>query len=133
MIKRVGGRIEFAALTRKVIHRLQRFQASGIFEDDYIYKTLWDEYCHEAQVGPHDLLESAWELTITPFLDDVIERIPNHSAMLLSIYAAWQLGQDEAEFVGSFWTDGIRLVLQDRLHEQAAKRSIDHLGPWRNC
>ena len=40
------ARIEFAALTRKIIHRMQRVEASGIFGDDYIFKTLWDEYCH---------------------------------------------------------------------------------------
>ena len=35
---RAYARIEFAALTRKVIHRLQRIKAAAIFGDDYIYK-----------------------------------------------------------------------------------------------
>ncbi len=84
-------------------------------------------------MGPHDLLESAWELTITPFVDDVIERIPRHAAVLLSIIAAWELGEDDAPYIsGSLWPDGIRHVLQDRLAEQAGMRSLDHLGPWRN-
>ncbi len=129
---RAYARIELRALARKVIHRLQRIKASAIFGDDYIYKTLWDEYCHEVQQGPHDMLEYAWGLTIPPFLDDVIERIPSHAAVLLSIFAAWELCEDEARIVGSIWPDGIQRVLQSRLVEQAAKRSLDHLGPWRN-
>ena len=126
--------IEFEGLCRRVIFRLQRINASGIYGDDYAYKSLWDEWCHEVQKGPHDLLESAWEQTITPFLDDVIERIPRHSATLLSIFAAWELGEDlEAmDIVGSYRPDDIRRVLQNRLAEQAGKRSIYHLGPWRD-
>lgn len=93
---------EFDALTRKVIYRLQRFKASGIFSDDYAYRALWDEYCHEVQEGPHDLLQWAWEQTIKPFVDDVIERTPRHVAVLLSIFAAWELDdRDEPSVVGS--------------------------------
>jgi hypothetical protein len=44
------ARAEFEALTRRVIYRLQRSKASGIF-GDYGYKTLWGEYCHEVQKG----------------------------------------------------------------------------------
>jgi len=41
----------------------------GIFGDEYQPKTLWDEYCHEAQFGPHNPLVSAWNDTLRPFLE----------------------------------------------------------------
>ena len=130
---RVFARIEVEGLSRKVIHSLQRQHSSGIFGDDYIYKTLWDEYCHEVQEGPHDALESAWELTIGQVVDDIIERIPRHVAVLLSIFAAWELCEgDEPELVGSIWTDGLNRVLQRQLAEDAGVRNLHRFGPWRN-
>src|SRR5262245_12814589 len=95
------ARVEFEALTRKVIHRLQRIDASGIFGDEYVYKTLWNEYCHEVQEGPHEPLESAWDLTITAVLDDIVERAPSHTRVLLSLFAAWELDEDDPSFAGS--------------------------------
>jgi len=131
---RIFARIEVEALTRKVIHRLQRVHSSGIFGDDYIYKTLWDEYCHEAQNGPHELLENAWEMTIATVLDDVVEQVPRHSAVLLSIHAAWELDEhDAAKMLGSVWPDGIKRLVQDGLGEKAGMRKLHHLGPWRDC
>jgi hypothetical protein len=65
----------FAALARKVIYRLQRLDASGIFGDDHQHKTLWDEFCHEAQWGPSDdQIDSAWGMTIRPFLKPLFHR-----------------------------------------------------------
>jgi hypothetical protein len=46
----VYAQIEFEGLSRRVIHRLQRINAAGIYGDDYAYKSLWDEWCHEVQV-----------------------------------------------------------------------------------
>lgn len=130
---RAYARIEFAALTRKLIHRMRRVEASGLFGDAYIYKTLWDEYCHEVLEGPHDFLESVWDETIPRFIDDVVGRIPHHSAVLLSIFAAWELDEDDDPgIVGAFWPDGIHRVLRPLLNEQAGKRGMHHLGPWRN-
>lgn len=127
------ARAEFAALGRKAIHRLQRINASGIFGDDYIYKTLWDEYCHEVQEGPHDLLEYAWDQTLETVMDDVVERVPRHVAVLLSIFATWELDEeDDPNLVGSVWPEGLKRVLQAHLAEQAGMRNLHRLGPWRN-
>ena len=127
---RTYARVEFEVLTRRVIFRLQRFRASGIFGDDYAYKTLWDEYCHEVQQGPHDLLQGVWEGTMSPFLDDVIERLPSHVAVLLSIFAVWELEEhDEACIVGAVWPDGIRSVLRSEVAALAGKRSLDRFSP----
>ena len=119
------ARIEYEALVRKVIYRLQRINASGIFDSDYRYKTLWDEYCHEVQEGPTNQIEHAWENTITPFLDDVTERIPNHTAVLLSIFASWELGEDDdPEFIKFVNPDLIRTILENQLKKQAIDRKL---------
>ena len=61
----------FEAYARKVIYRLQRIKASGIFGDDFNHKTGWDEYCYEVQQGPHTLLEQAWDHQIGTLLTGV--------------------------------------------------------------
>ena len=128
------ARTECAALVRKVIYRLQRVAATDIYGDDYIYKTLWDEYCHEVQEGPHDFLEDAWEQSISTWIDEVIDRIPQHQAVLLSVFAARELDEgDDPNIVGSYWPDGIRQLLEGKLAEEAGCRGLDHLGPWREC
>jgi len=120
------GETELEVLSRKVVYRLQRVDASGIYGDDFNYKTLWDEYCHEIQQGPCDLLDSAWNQTLESILDDVIKRVPRHMAELLSIFAQWELESrcDELN-LGTVWPDGIRDVLRVRLYQSAAARNLE--------
>jgi hypothetical protein len=127
------ARVEFDAVGRKVIHRLQRIAASGIYGDDYNYKTLWDEYCHEVQDGPTELLTSVWDATLLPLLDGVVERIPRQIAVLLSIAAGCELDEgnmelilDEGdnEWIGVCWPDGIREVVLSRVREEAGWRNL---------
>ena len=128
---RAYARAEVERLARRVNHWLQRIEASGIYGDDYAYKSLWDEWCHELQEGPHDQLDSAWQLPLLPILDDVIDRVPRHAAVLLSAYAAWQLEEDnDPTLIGSLWTEGIRQVLRVQLEREAGERRLDHLRPW---
>ena len=130
---RAYARIELEGLTRRVIYRLQRIAASGIYGDDYAYKSLWDEWCHEVLEGSHDLLDDAWTQTLCPILDDVIDRLPRHAAVLLSVFAACELDEDnDLDLIGSFWSDGVQRVLQAELDRHAGMRHLDHLGPWRN-
>src|SRR4051794_1514275 len=75
----------YETLARRVIFRLQRIKATGIYGDDYQHRTLWDEYCHEVQEGPYEPLESAWEAAIDPILDSLIQKISPHEAVLLTI------------------------------------------------
>lgn len=115
------GRIEFEALTRKVVHRLRRFPASGIYGGGRRHKTLWDEYCHEVEHGPHVMLERAWDQTLGPLLNDVIDRIPAHAAMLLSVYVAWELDRDEnPALVGAICREDMREVLMRSLYRTVA-------------
>ncbi len=117
---------EFESLTRRTIYRLQRFSASGIYGGDYAYKTLWDEWCHEVQEGPHDLLEAAWELTLDPILNDIIDSLPERKLILLSIYAEWELedGYSWNEIAGR-GTDSAVQLLRTRISGVAADRNLD--------
>jgi len=124
-VARAFGRIEFDSLARRVIHRLQRITASGIFGDNCTHKALWDEYCHEVQHGSHDMLADAWGLTLRPFVDDIIGRTPTHVAAQLSIFAIWD---SEGEFIGadsaSIYPDATRTAVLQRLSSMARSRSI---------
>ena len=74
---RTFGRFEIQALARKLIYQLQRFPASGIFEERG-FKTLWDEFCFNSQEGPFDLPEvgaRGWDQTLDGFLDELVARI----------------------------------------------------------
>ena len=124
------GEVEFQGLVRRAIYRLQRFPASGVYGDAFAYKTLWDEWCHEVQEGPHYLLESAWDHTLSTFLKDVIDRVPAHARELLSKYAQWELS------LGSGWElenlpelEGTLRLLRNRVSDVAGSRDIWHLQP----
>lgn len=120
--------IEHEVLVRKAIYRLQRMHASGIFGDQYSYKSLWDEYCHEVQEGPHDLLDQAWEQTLEGVLDSLIESIPRHVAVLLSMSAAWDIElEEESRPMGAVWADGLKRLLRSRLTQEAATRNLANL------
>lgn len=114
------GREEFAALARKVIFRLRRLPASGIYGDGRRHGTLWDEYRHEVEHGSDEMLERVWDQTLDPILDDIIDRITPHSAKLLSVYAASLQDEiDEAEVIGTVWREGMRNVLKIVLRWEA--------------
>lgn len=87
----------FAALARKTVFQLQRIKASGIYGDDFRHKTLWDEYCHEVQKGPYELLDDAWEMTLGRILEEVVTAVPRHEAVLLTIAAIWELDEPDPE------------------------------------
>jgi len=72
----------YARLARKVVHAMQRFGATGIF-DDGNHRTLWDEYCHERHHGPHDALETVWDQTIAPYIDYALASLSPHERDLI--------------------------------------------------
>lgn len=75
----------YARLARKIVHAMQRFPASGIFGDQP-HRTLWDEYCHERHFGSHDALESAWDATVAPYIDQALASLtPDEHNLLFSL------------------------------------------------
>jgi hypothetical protein len=117
------ARGEWPRLARKVVYRMQRIPASGSFSEDYRHRTLWDEYCHEVQNGPHGIMEEAWEVAVDGILAGVVDGLPPHSAAVLTIDA-------EAEFAngdepGPIWRDGLIDRLRRQVSGPAADRDLD--------
>lgn len=77
-----GARAE--VLARKVVYAMQRSPASGIFGDRG-HRTVWDEYCHECQYGPHEGLMSAWDHTLDGFLTSVANNVDELERELLEL------------------------------------------------
>lgn len=59
---------------RRLIYRLQRISASGIYGDEYCYRSLWDECCHKQQNGPY-FDEDVWDKTLEGLLLVEVERL----------------------------------------------------------
>jgi len=121
----------YQALARKVAFKLQRIGATGVYGDDYRHKTLWDEYCHEIQEGPYELLETAWE-TVESIFNSIVEAVPPEEAVLLTIGAMWDL--DEYEDVSSvqrptIYPDLIRHRLRQAVSELAGARNMARFDP----
>ena len=120
------GEVEFGSLVRSAIYRLQRVAASGIYGDDFTYRSLWDEWCHEVQEGPHELLEWAWDNTLSTVLMDVIDRVPQQARVLLFKYAQWELSLDSGQNVRDLAdTNSILQLLRNRINHVASIRNID--------
>ena len=123
------GEVEFQGLVRRAIYRLQRFPASGFYGDDFTYRTLWDEWCHEVQ-NPNSLLGDMWDLTLFPFLKDVVDRVPQHARALLSEYARWELHLSFGEELTNLPdAESLMDLLRHRVSEAAVNRSLSHLQP----
>ena len=125
------GRVEIEALSRRVIYRLQRITASGIFGDGYIYKSVWDEFCHEVQEGPHTMLEDAWDSLVESHIADAVKRVAIESAVLLTIYAVYQLDEDEAAI--PLGTVGLRESPEWSRAPLARRRVIVLSNTWDRC
>ena len=124
------ARGEVRSLTRRAIYRLQRIGASGVYGGDYRFKSLWDEYCHEVQDGPYDLVEDAWEDVLSRTVQAIIESIPRKTAVLLTILAVYESDdKNDGELVGSVWQEGIARLLREQLADEAGSRGLDHLNP----
>lgn len=113
---------ELGAYANKIAYRMKRFPASGIYGDDPKHRTLWDEYCYEQHHGPTEALASAWDRALKPYLDEILEAIAADTAVLLSIYSAWELGAP-LEICGSVWPDGMSEILRQLLVQEAMGRS----------
>ncbi len=118
----------YSALTRKVVFHLQRIKASGVYGDDYRHKSLWDEYCHEVQEGPYDLLDNAWDRTLTPALSAIVDAIPRYEAALLTIGAIWDL-DEEYELAPVIMPDLIRRNLEQMVSKLAGARDMSRFDP----
>jgi hypothetical protein len=94
-------------------------------------------YCHEIQEGPHHPLKFAFDTTVVPIVQAIVEAIDNPEAILLTISARWHLGEDQEEngdVVAN--PDLIRRNLEDEIETLAISRDMSEFdplaeeGPW---
>ena len=92
------ARERFTKIAAKINWHLRRMPASGVFGDGHGYKTLWDEYCHEVQNGPHEQLDWAWETVLIPWADHFLTELPAAEKQVLffatEAYFDW-ISEDE--------------------------------------
>ena len=114
---------ELDALARKAVFGLQRLPASGIYGDEYRFKSVWDEYCHDVHHGPSPFLERTWEQTIGSFIDHAVNLLPRHVSLLVSIGADYERSSFENMTV-CFKPDTIRDAVKDRIDRTANDRKM---------
>jgi hypothetical protein len=91
---------------------------------------LWDEFCHEVQWGPNDdQIDSAWGMTIRPFLEAVIAPLSDNEKMVL-FFATDQADELDEDIVEPVISDDALLggVLSE-LQSLAGKRNLDRFDP----
>lgn len=124
------SKARFGALAHDASVQLEKIEPTGIFGDDYNHRTLWDEYCHEFQEGPHGPLRYAFDATIAPIAQAIVESIADSEAVLLTIGARWHLDEDHEEHGDVVATpDQIRRNLQDAVQKLAMSRDLSELDP----
>jgi hypothetical protein len=131
------SKTRFGVLARDAAAQLERIEATRIFGDDYKHRTLWDEYCHDVQEGPHGPLEYAFDATVGPIVQAIVESIADSEAILLTIGARWHLNEDQ-EMDGDVIAtpDLIRRTLEDAIQTLAISRDMSEFdplaeeGPW---
>ncbi|MBF0453912.1 MAG: hypothetical protein HQL72_03720 [Magnetococcales bacterium] len=111
----------FTEMAKKAIWHIRRIGASGIHGDDFEYKTLWDEFCHETQYGDFDL--DAWEQTIHPFCAEIISRLPETEKQLL-FFGTEEDWDDEVEDEVPIDDDALTKELMSRLRVEAGNRDL---------
>lgn len=125
--------LRFGQLTSRLIWRLRRVPATGIFGGDYTCRTLWDEICVEVQDGPFDDglfgdddtgfpdLSSAFDSTIAPFLRAAVEALPKQEAVLLTLWAIddWD-EREQAQTAGTVNINAMMATLRTMLSREAS-------------
>lgn len=119
---------ELDALARRAILGLQRLPATGIYGDDYRFKSVWDEYCHDSQKGPAPALEWAWDQTIDSFVDHASEKLPHQVRLLVSIGALYDDDSSEESEVG-IDTALIGRAVRGRIYRTAINRNMERFYP----
>jgi hypothetical protein len=94
-------------------------------------------YCHEVQEGPHGPLEHAFDATVGPIVQAIVESLADCEAVLLTIGARWHLDEDQATGGDVVATpDLIRRNLEDAILTLAMSRDMSEFdpsaeeGPW---
>ena len=79
---------ELRAAAKRMVHRLRRDPATGIYGHARSHRTLWDELQFEATNGPTGQLESAWQAALQPHASGIVASMAPHTQALLSWHLA---------------------------------------------
>lgn len=106
-------------LARKVVHRLSRITAAGLFAE-HQYSSVWGEYSHSLQTGPYEEYSSILDDMVTDTCETIAETVPPHEMHLFDRLAA-VCGADEG-------MSGITYLverLKDEVSSRASLRNLD--------
>jgi hypothetical protein len=111
---------------RRIVHRLQRISASGIYGDDYSFRSLWDEFCHGQQNGPH-FDQDVWDDTLEALLQAEVERLTRGEFEVVWLASL----PDVADLkTASRVQADVLSEIQSALHGVAATRNLARFEVW---
>ena len=111
------------AFARSTIYWLQRLDASGIFGEDYPFRSIWDEYCHYKQVVDyHPVLDNAFSGTLDPIIEGVVRRITPRERDLLATASARLVDDPDAPNDDSCIMAEVRSVIDRRADDRPMDR-----------
>ena len=116
------------ALAKRVIIRLQRMDASGIFDgESNRLKSVWDEWCWYQTNYDNDtyMLSYGFEETLDDMISGTVSEIPQSEAVLLSCAVC-----ENQEHMPARSDDEICAVVRDVVTEAASRRSLDRFEDW---
>ena len=112
-------RARLRELRRKVIHRLSRMPASGLFSE-YRYESLWGEYAHDVQNGEYESLSPMLHDMAEEACEAVAETVPAHEMRLFD-----RLAEACGETEGMAGVTYLVERLKDEVSSAAAARNLD--------
>ncbi|WP_104664741.1 hypothetical protein [Ensifer adhaerens] len=112
---------------QRIIHALQRRPSSGIFGDDYNHKSLWDEFCHDAQNGPHFDDGDPWDSILDAFLLKEVERLT-----AAEFEALWLAAIPDVDDLSTACRDAgvIKEEFRSALLQRAGERNLERFEVW---
>lgn len=119
---------KFASLAKGAISRMQRWEATGIFEGEARgLRSLWDEWCWYQANHSSDtsLLSDAIEEARDGVIEAVVAKLPTFEAVLLT--KATGNGGDEA---GSHSPDLLYDVIREIISEAASRRDLSRFEAY---
>lgn len=116
------------ALAKRVIIRLQRMPAVGMFDDTAEpLKTVWDEWCWYQAKYDNDIEGLSWgfEETLNGMIEGTVDELSHSEGILISCGVC----EDQDHMPARSDAD-ICTVVREVVTEAASKRSMDRFEVW---
>lgn len=121
---------EIEKATDAVINELKLQPPFGVY-DSVAARHMWDEYCWAQQNGRNHLSSESWIESIRPFISGVLDGLPQHTLVFLSVFAAEHNSVFDEYEISGICPGGIETVILERLVEKASCPNLDMIGPHR--